>query len=65
MSGACDRRDTAALLTDLKQALQAPRTEATIEQALQLQTSLIASLLGRLASLQMQVEMLIKTSGAK
>jgi hypothetical protein len=65
MSKAWDRRDTAAILADLKQTLQAPRTGATIDQALQLQASLIASLLGQLASLQMQVEMLTKTQGAK
>jgi hypothetical protein len=65
MSNSWDRRDTAALLADLKQTLQAPRTEATIDQALQLQASLIASLLGQLAILQMQVEMLTKTPDEK
>jgi|SoiMethySBSTD1v2_1073268.scaffolds.fasta_scaffold1177504_2 hypothetical protein len=65
MSEAYDRRDITALLGDLRQLLEAPRTESTLYQALQLQASLIALLLGQVASLQMQVELLTKTYVAK
>ena len=65
MSEAYDRRDTTALLADLGRTLKATRTESTLYQALHLQASLIASLLGQVASLQMQVELLTKTPIAK
>ena len=65
MSEAYDRRDTRALLADLGQTLKAPPTESTLYQALHLQASLIALLLGQVASLQMQVELLTKTHIAK
>ena len=65
MSEAYDRRDISRLLVELKQTLKAPPTDASVQQALLLQTSLITFLVGQISSLQMQVELLTKRDEVK
>ena len=60
MAEAYDRRNIKALLAELKQALEATPTEASTLKVLKLQGGLIALLVGQVASLQMQVELLTR-----
>jgi hypothetical protein len=53
-----DRRDAAALLVEMTRTLEAAPTDPALYQVLHLQASLIALLIGQMASLQIQLELL-------